>query len=431
MKLITARDLLDGDPPAEDAAVTGAELTRLYWSFKQGRLDLARRERYWASINEALVGAYEELETRTRELQSLREELERLNLGLERRVSEQVTEIVQRASEIDALNTQLRQKVGDRSRELRRALDRAAGGAEPVSLAPGTVIGGRARVIGKLGESATGSVYEVEDLMTNRVVALKMLHAVQRESIRRFVTEAGIASTLTHPAIVQTLHVDITEEDGTPYQLMELVRGVTLRRFASAVRVRFGDAARIGAAVAAALVVAHSQGVVHRDIKPDNLMLSIAPPGVRLLDFGIAKVLNAPAEGDATRPLTFHGTPGYMAPDQIRPEAGITPAVDIYSLGVVLFELIVGRRPFVESRIEDVLLAHLYSPVPTLGGPPELSSLVMACLEKQPGARPAATDLVEQLTAFADRMEAPSVDDLGRSSVEAVEAAETKRGADS
>lgn len=423
MKRISCRDLLEGGPPDDDAAVEGAELTRLYWTVKQREKDLARRERYWASVHDALGNAYQELEQRAHELQALREELVEVNAGLEKRVAEQVAEIMQRAGEIDALSVQLKQQVRDRSRELRLALDRAGSSdAEAPSLASGAVVGGRARIISKLGDGAMGSVYEAEDLLTGRPVAIKLLRAADRDALRRFVAEADAASAVHHPAIVRTLHVDVAE-DGTLYQLMELVRGVTLRRFASAARVRIGEAARIGASIAGALSAAHAQGVVHRDIKPENVLLSADAPGVRVLDFGIAKHLAAGSDGETQRPHPVVGTPGYMSPDQIRPSGATTPAADVYSLGVVLFELIAGRRPFMKPRVEDVLVAHLYAPPPALGGPPELASIVGACLEKQPSARPTATELEARLGAYADGVDAPSADAIGRTSAELVEAA--------
>jgi hypothetical protein len=423
MKRIACRELLEGGPPDEDAAVEGPELVRLYWTVKQREKDLARRERYWASVHEALGNAYDELAQRARELQALREELVEMNAGLERRVSEQVAEIMERAGEIDALSVQLKQRVRDRSRELRLALDRAgAVDQEAPALTSGAVVGGRARVIAKLGDGAMGSVYEAVDLLTNRPVALKLLRAADRDALRRFVAEADTASAVNHPSIVRTLHVDVAE-DGTLYQLMELVRGVTLRRFVKAARVRIGEAARIGASIAGALAAAHAQGVVHRDIKPENVLLSVDAPGVRVLDFGIAKQLSTGSDGETQRRHGVVGTPGYMAPDQIRPLGATTPAADVYSLGVVLFELIAGQRPFMRPRVEDVLVAHLYAPPPPLGGPPEVAAIVGACLEKQPDARPAAAAVEEQLRAYADSVGAPSADSIGRTSAEIVEAA--------
>ncbi|MBS2018510.1 MAG: protein kinase [Deltaproteobacteria bacterium] len=414
MKRIACSDLLEGGPPGEDATLEGPELVRLYWTLKQREKDIARRERYWSSISDGLTHAYEELEAKTKELQALRDELERVNAGLAARVAEQVTEIMRQASDVEALEVQLKERVKERSRELRLALARAEGGGEARagSLAPGAIIGGRARIIAKIGEGAMGSVYEAEDLLTKRQVALKLLRATDPSSLHRFVAEAEAASAVAHPGIVRTVHVDVAE-DGTPYHLMDLVRGVTLRRHLETARVRFGEAARIGASVAAALAAAHARGIVHRDIKPENILLSIEPPGVRVLDFGVSKHLSAEGPGSAELGHPIVGTPGYMAPDQILPAGEITPAVDVYSLGVVLFELIAGRRPFQKPRIEDVLVAHLYAPPPELGGPPKLAAIVRACLEKKPVSRPTAPELADLLERFAGEVEAPSADAIG------------------
>lgn len=417
MRRVACREILEGEPPAADVMIEGPELVRLYWTLKQRQKDLMRLERYWGSVNGALQNAYEELQKKAHELQTLREELERVNTGLEKRVADQVAEIMLHAGEVDALSVQLKQRVRDRSRELQLALDRT-GGTDTSSLAPGVVVGGRARVLAKVGEGAMGSVYEAEDLLTKRPVALKLLRCADRAELRRFVAEADAASAVNHPAIVRTIHVDVAE-DGTVYQLMDLVRGVTLRRRLEASRVRIGDAARIVATIAGALAAAHLQGVVHRDIKPENIVLSVDAPGVRVLDFGIAKQLTGDTE-TARRPIV--GTPGYMSPDQIRPSGRTTPAADVYSVGVVLFELIAGRRPFHRSRVEDVLLAHLYTPAPALGGPPELAAIVGACLRKEPAARPTAAALAEQLDAFAAGVQAPSADTIGRESAALVAA---------
>jgi hypothetical protein len=413
---ITCGELLAAAEPGESDELSGKELAKLFWTIRQREKDLERRERYWASINDGLASAYDELERKTRELDILKEELLRLNVGLEKRVSDQVGEIVAHLSEVESLNVQLQARVRERSRELMLALRHAGMKHETSFFAPGTVIGQRARILRRLGEGGMGTVYAAEDLLTSRHVAVKILRSAGARALQYFVAEAEAASAASHPAIVRTLHVDVTEE-GHVFQLMELVDGVTLARRMSVSRLPYGETARIGAAIASALAAAHERGVIHRDIKPDNVLLSADEPGVRILDFGVAKRLAAAEPQTIAGALL--GTPLYMSPDQIRSPSTVTAAADVYSLGVVLFEALAGRRPFDVIETEALLFAHLNQPVPQVlehapGIAPALAALVEACLSKQPSTRPTACAAAQMLASLADDLSASCGRDIGR-----------------
>src|SRR5579859_3430148 len=291
---LTADALLAADaPPPPGARVEGDELARLYWFVRGRARELARQEAYWAATNEALADAYGQLEARTAELRAAREDLERLNRDLEARVEEHVREIVVRAKEVEALNVQLQERVQERTRELAIALRRLSR-QQPVRapLEPGHVLGGRVRLERVLGEGGMGTVYLGEDLLTGTRVATKVLrddHESDPSFLRRFVGEAAAAAAISHPGVIRTLHIDVTP-DGRIFQMMEYVEGTDLASRRARGPMPPGAVARIGAEIARALAAAHAVGVVHRDVKPGNVLLCTAAPGVRVLDFGVSKI---------------------------------------------------------------------------------------------------------------------------------------------
>ncbi|HEY7954033.1 MAG TPA: serine/threonine-protein kinase [Polyangia bacterium] len=284
----------------------------------------------------------------------------------------------------------------------------------------GRVLDGRYRVRGRLGEGGVGAVYEGEHIEIKKTVAIKVLHAMfasTEEFRRRFEREARAASRLAHPACVQVLDfgrvekVERTEPDGTrapdetlgpkivgmPYLVMEYVRGTVLAdRIFDGPPLSPEDAVQVTRDVLSALKHAHGLGIVHRDLKPANVMLldgDLTGTRVKLLDFGLAKELGP--GGDANEPLTqagmVFGTPGYLSPEQ----AAGRPAderADLYSLGVVLFEMACGRRPFVREDPLDAVRDHMHTPPPKPRGlNPELSeeleSVIFRALEKDPAKR--------------------------------------------
>ncbi len=227
------------------------------------------------------------------------------------------------------------------------------------------------------------------------------------ESLRRFVREAGAAATVPHPAVVKMVHLGLSDE-GLLYQVQELVDGVVLSRCVGKPW-EPADAARLGAVLLEALAAAHASGVVHRDVKTENQMLTSAAPGLKLLDFGIAKLYDAVSAGNGTMTHTGHlvGTPAFMAPEQARGDSDVGDRADVYAAGTVLYLLLTGRLPFEKTASPGWFLMRAIEDAPDLREhapetPEALRKLVMACLAREPGDRPAATELAGQLAAFAE-----------------------------
>jgi serine/threonine-protein kinase len=365
-------------------------------------------------------------------------ELVAWNAELERRVEQQVREALERADEVRALDAQLRVKVRDRSRELARALRDVSSSEAP--LASGSRFEQRFDIEHPLGSGAWGEVYAGRDLASGQRVAVKILRRAEGlgpADANRFVAEAAAAASVVHPAIVRTFHVDITET-GRLYLVMELVRGRTLAAELARGTFDAAQTARLGAVVAEALAVAHAAGVVHRDVKPGNLMLAAEAPGVRVLDFGISKLADGEHAG-ATMTGQMVGTPLYMAPEQIRGDGRVTGACDVYALGQVLYEMLTGAPCFGGKTVRAVLLAQLDDApvsVRTRAGadlvPDDLAALVAQCLEKAPERRPTADVLAAALRVIADTLSAPPLQEIGpprhlRASAPEVDVAETVR----
>jgi serine/threonine-protein kinase len=204
------------------------------------------------------------------------------------------------------------------------------------------------------------------------------------------------------------LHVDVSD-DGMLFQVQELVEGVTLQQ-----RVRPGHrwepstVARVGAVLCEALAAAHARGVIHRDVKPANVMLTRDAPGLKLLDFGIAKLYEHTLAGDAaTRTGAILGTPAFMAPEQIDGTAEVTDRSDVYAVGVILFLLSTGKFPFGDATPRRMLLNHLLLRPPDVRDlepsvPKGVAELVARCLLKEAPERPPAADAARDLAAFAD-----------------------------
>ena len=366
------------------------------------------------SAARAEVAARLTIERQRAELAASHDQLAELNRDLERRVREHVDEIVSRATEIEKLNRHLSAQVIDRSRHLARAF-KALGPGRPVTLDVGSTLDGRVEIRGHLGAGAWGDVYLGHDRILERDVAVKVLRldaGVARDTWVRFAAEAGAAASIRHPGVVHTFHVGVTE-DGRLYQLQDLVDGVTL----AATLERGGGwpahaVARIGGQLADALAAAHAAGIVHRDVKPSNVMLTPASPGVRLPDFGVSRTLTPGAGGSTGNDMV--GTPLYMAPEQIAAPDTVGAPCDVYALGVVLHELCAGAPPFVGGTAK-LLHAHLERPAPRLDealAPAALADLIVACLAKEPAARPTARALADALTALADAGGAPAAEAL-------------------
>ena len=230
----------------------------------------------------------------------------------------------------------------------------------------GMIIDGKYRLKAVLGVGAMATVFEAEHLALGRGVAIKMLHESSlksRGTILRFIREARLAGSIGHPNICEVYDIGDLP-DGAPYMVMELLRGRSLAQRIAAERVLpAADAAQIMVEVLAALSAAHGIGVIHRDIKPDNIFLARRVGGactVKLLDFGILK--NKHDEGSSvTRAGMVMGTPFYMAPEQARGDK-IDHRVDLWAAGAVLYEALTGRRPFLGTHYVELMQSILLMP---------------------------------------------------------------------
>lgn len=362
----------------------------------------------------AVVGFFLTRAMRAREL-AARREVGLLNAELERRVETQVREIVARAKEVEELNTQLNQKIRERSAELSEALARLAEGHG--ALEPGSVLGGRVAIEAEIGRGGMGVVYRGRDLVTGKTVAVKVVQAgsaKELDSLHRFLREARVMASVTHGAIVRSVHVDVSE-DGRLFQMMELVEGETLDScLARRTSLPPPAVARLGAVLAAALAAAHAAGVVHRDVKPSNVMLTRAAPGLKLLDFGVSKLWDAHGAGDTADVLL--GTPEFLSPEQAFGSGSVGPPTDVYALGLVLYLCLAGRLPF-DTGAQPGLMRHvLVAPVELTTHLPDvdptLAGAVMACLQKKHGDRPTASDVADTLSRIADQARVPPLETL-------------------
>ena len=288
----------------------------------------------------------------------------------------------------------------------------------------GTVIDDRYRLIEPIGSGASGFVFRARHERVPRDLAVKVLsrrHAAMPRWVRRFEVEVRAAASLDSPHIVEI--IDFGHNDPVGYFIvMELLRGEDLaQRMERGEPLHIFDVLKIFKETALALDVAHRAGMVHRDLKPSNLFLVNEPSAsrgysVRLLDFGIAQVPAEPSggedgEGETAREIV--GTPYAMAPEQIRGDT-VTPAADIYALGVLLHHMISGEPPFEEPTGEAALEMHLYATPPDLDElercpwvPTELSALVCRMLSKRPSRRPADIGtLLAELEAVWPKVEA-------------------------
>ena len=264
-----------------------------------------------------------------------------------------------------------------------------------------------------VGAGGMGEVYKAYDKKLDRPVALKLLPARvadDPEWLRRFRAEARAASSLNHPHIL-VVH-DFGEFRGRPFIVMEFVEGQTLRARIETGPLPLKDAVSITMQVASALAASHMRGIVHRDIKPENVMLR--PDGyVKVLDFGLARQLVGDEADTVTgaQPETLVGTLRYMSPEQSRGESALAPS-DVFSLGLLLFEMIVGRHPFHATSNIAVLHGIQSGTPPPSGAGAEIDDLIGEMLEKHPRSRLTAADVVTRLKGLATR--APGVEYVSR-----------------
>ena len=217
----------------------------------------------------------------------------------------------------------------------------------------GAVLSRRWRLVQRLGEGGMGEVYAADPLETGTRVAVKILrpeYLTEPNVLSRFLEEATTCMRLIHPNIVRMLECT-SAEDGSPYLVMELLEGVPLGAYTqNGGRVPMAQAVPILQGILAGLAAAHAQGIVHRDLKPDNVFLTRSTDGtfvVKVLDFGIAKVMDAAGGmGSRTRTGMLLGTPAYMSPEQIKNARDVDQRADLWSAGVMFYEMLTGRVAF-------------------------------------------------------------------------------------
>src|SRR5215210_222854 len=285
----------------------------------------------------------------------------------------------------------------------------------------GQVLAGKYRIEEKIDEGGMGCVYRATHVLMEKVVAVKVLHpalAADDKIVARFTREAKPASRISHPHAINV--TDFGESDnGVVYLVMEYLRGRTLKDV-----IRSGGpmtllrASEIVRQVAGALEAAHNEGVVHRDLKSDNIMLDEATGGdwAKVLDFGIAKIQQTErsiheTDPGLTAPNLIIGTPQYMSPEQCSQASDIDARSDIYSFGVILFEMLAGHVPFTGDSPTAIMMKHIQDPPPSILDerkdlPDEVGRVVARALAKSPEDRfQKASDLSAALAEAAE--EAP------------------------
>jgi hypothetical protein len=305
----------------------------------------------------------------------------------------------------DTLNAELRRQVADRSRELAEALAQLGSQTERW-LDVGDVVGARYRVVRPLGSGGMGEVYEVERLADGHRLALKVVQGTaSREQLARLAREGQIAAHIDHPNLVAVRDVDVTTDHGL-FVVMELVDGGSL----ADLRARYGDrswALRVLREVSEGLIALHAAGVVHRDLKPANVLVA-SDGAAKISDFGISSLVEGRVSamastmeafdktqraGGMTRTGVILGTPRYMAPELATGSRLASPAVDVFALGVLAYELLDLGYPFAAPPIVEAI----YGRPPTRTRSPAgtrvtdaLAAILDACLDADPAKRPVA-----------------------------------------
>lgn len=284
-----------------------------------------------------------------------------------------------------------------------------------MTLTAGNTRVGPFEVVDLLGAGAMGAVYRAYDGRLRRDVAIKVLppaFAENPDRLRRFEHEALAVARLAHPNIV-AIH-DIGTHDGSPYIVMELLAGASLRDTINGRPLSARKAVEYAIQIARGLAAAHEQGIVHRDIKPDNLFVT-RDGHLKILDFGIAKLKDVEAATGATaETLTvvgIVGTPSYMSPEQARGHV-VDHRADLFSLGIVLYEMLSGVSPFRRATAAEAITAILHDEPPAFAAtatpPAPLDRVVRHCLEKNPAERfQSARDLVFDLEGVSDAATIP------------------------
>jgi serine/threonine protein kinase/ligand-binding sensor domain-containing protein len=337
------------------------------------RVRVARLKRHAAELAERVEARTSELATRNAELALKNRELDRKNAEL---VASQ-----ERANRIFSAFT---------------------------DVLPGSVLDSKYRIGERIGSGGFATVFRGVQLSLDRAVAVKVFRPAQGNdsamALERFQREGMTACRVNHPNAIQVFDAGLSS-DGIPYIVMELLEG---RSLSAEIRRTGGLPLRralgIAIPICEALAAAHAAGLVHRDIKPDNVFLSRTAEGevVKLLDFGIAKLLDADARDDSaqTASTAFVGTPRYMAPERLS-HTSYGKESDVYSLGVILYEMVLGRAPWPPTKDLFALIVKIIAgdvvPMHDLGVPEPVSRIVMRALSHEPGARVTAEQMAREL----------------------------------
>jgi serine/threonine protein kinase len=276
---------------------------------------------------------------------------------------------------------------------------------EPTAALPqpdARTIAGRYRLLDLVGRGGTAEVWRASDDALGRTVALKLVTVPTDEGAQRAGEEARLLARLSHPGLVPVY--DAGTDDDRPWVVMELVEGETLGDTIRRGPLDLAHTAEVGQAVASALAYVHAQGLVHRDVKPGNVLMG-RDGRVRLTDFGIARLVDA-AKVTATG-LTV-GTASYLAPEQVLGER-VTPMADVYALGLVLLECLTGRREYAGSTVEAAIARLNRQPEVPATLPADWAALLHAMTARSPDDRPTATEAAGRLAAIVAGTDATTV----------------------
>jgi serine/threonine protein kinase len=263
--------------------------------------------------------------------------------------------------------------------------------------AGGRLLDGRYLLGDRLGGGAVADVFRGMDERLQRPVAVKVFRGDAAEQLQRHDAEMLTLAALDHPSLVTVFDAGTDEETNQPYLVMQLIEGPTLADELRAGRLQPERAARYGAALADALEYVHERGLVHRDVKPANVLIT-EDGRVHLADFGIARLVDSAHQ---TRTGDVLGTPAYFAPEQVAGEP-VGPPADIYALGIVLIECLSGKRPF-EGTAMEVAMARLARPPEIPAGlSADWASLLSAMTRRAPEERPGAVQVADALRLIAD-----------------------------
>ncbi len=278
--------------------------------------------------------------------------------------------------------------------------------AEEGRFIPGTLLGGRYRIIGLLGRGGMGEVYRATDLTLGQSVALKLLPEAAAEDehlLERFHGEVRVARQVSHPNVCRVY--DIGEAEGLPFISMEYVDGEDLSSLLRRIgRLPSDRALETARGICAGLAAAHSKGVIHRDLKPQNIMMNKRGE-IMIMDFGLAALTDQLSGGEAR-----NGTPAYMSPEQLK-GTDVTAKSDIYSLGLVLYELFTGRRPFESSSVQGLIERQESAQITSMSSisadiDPAVEKAIRRCLDPDPNRRPATALLVSAALPGGDPLAA-------------------------